>query len=101
MRRAAAVLSALLVLTTACAEASDETVRSPQGVIEEPGRLGIVHLRPGDCLRDPLADQVAALVGVPCSRAHRAQVVAIGESDDAREWLSQRVRHPRTEPRSG
>lgn len=81
--RAVLVTIIVAIAAAACAQAADETTRSTTGVIVEPGRLGIVHLRPGDCLRDPLADQVDALVGVPCNREHRAQVVAIGEADDA------------------
>ncbi len=75
-------LIALVATATGCAQAADETTRSSTGVIVEPGRLGLVHLQPGDCLRDELASRVDALVGVPCNREHRAQVVSIGEADE-------------------
>ena len=77
-----ALLVAVALLAAACASAVDETERSVTGVITGPGRLGLVHLQPGDCIRDQLADEVDAMVGVPCNREHRAQVVSIGSAED-------------------
>ena len=83
MTRAAALLGAALLLGVGCARsvASDQTVRSPTGAIIEPGELGTEHLQVGDCVQGPVPDEVEALFGVPCHRAHTAQVLAIG--DDA------------------
>ena len=50
--------------------------------VDEAGLLGLVHLRPGDCLRDALTDEVDALVGVPCAQPHRGQVVDIGRAEE-------------------
>ncbi|MEM9467582.1 MAG: hypothetical protein AAGA90_19560 [Actinomycetota bacterium] len=77
-----AILVAVVLVATACASFVDETERSVTGVITGPGRLGLVHLQPGDCIRDQLADEVDALVGVPCNRGHRAQVVSIGTAEE-------------------
>ncbi|MEM9201089.1 MAG: hypothetical protein AAGC53_05495 [Actinomycetota bacterium] len=77
-----AVALAVAVVASACGSAVDETVRSPSGAITEPGRLGLRHLQPGDCLRDELADEVEVLVGVPCNRDHRGQVVSIGRAEE-------------------
>ena len=61
---------------------ADQTTRSPAGAILEAGELGTVHLRVGDCVRGPILDTVEALYGVPCQRAHLAQVFAIGDEPD-------------------
>jgi hypothetical protein len=76
------LVALVVVFASACASAADGTTRSPTGVITEPGQLGLVHLRAGDCIRDPLSDVVEAMVGVPCSRDHRAQVVAVATADE-------------------
>ena len=75
------LLIVVALAAAACGQAIDETERSSTGVILEPGRLGLIHLRPADCIRDALADEVDVLVGVPCNRDHRAQVVSIGTAD--------------------
>lgn len=62
--------------------AADQTARSPAGAILEAGELGTVHLRVGDCVRGPIPDAVDALYGVPCQRAHLAQVFAIGDDPE-------------------
>ena len=82
MNRVVAALVVAALLGVGCSQAIDETQRSATGVITAPGRLGLLDLRPGDCIRDSLADEVDVLVGVPCAREHRAQVVSIGSSDD-------------------
>ena len=82
MRRAAALLAVgLLVVVPGCGRSvgSDQTVRSPTGAIIEPGDLGTVHLRVGDCIRGPIPEEVEALYGVPCHREHLAQVFAVGD----------------------
>lgn len=78
----ALMIVAAALVVVGCGQAIDETERSATGVITAPGRLGLVDLRPGDCIRDALADEVGAVIGVPCAREHRAQVVAVGSSDD-------------------
>ena len=71
----------VLLVAVACGQARDETTRSPNGSITAPGRLGVIHLQPGDCMRDRIPEVVDVLIGVPCSRPHHAQVVAIGDTD--------------------
>ena len=75
-------VAVVAVLASACGSAVDETTRSSAGVIVEPGRLGLGHLRPGDCIRDALADEVEVMIGVPCDRDHHGQVVSIGRDEE-------------------
>ena len=56
--------------------------RSPIGAILEPGELGTVDLRVADCVQGPIPQAVTALYGVPCHRAHMAQVFAIGDGTE-------------------
>lgn len=75
-----ALALALMLLFAACGQsATDQTERGVNGTITAPGRLGVKHLQTGDCIRDALADVVESVVGVPCSRPHRAQVIVAAE----------------------
>lgn len=84
MSRGAALFCVALLVAFGCGRAvgSDQTVRSPTGAILEPGDLGTVHLRVGDCVQGPIPEEVEALYGVPCHRAHLAQVFAVGDGTE-------------------
>ena len=84
MTRGAALIGVVLLLLAACGRSvgSDQTVRSPTGAILEPGDLGAVHLRVGDCVQGPIPEDVEALYGVPCHREHLAQVFAVGDGTE-------------------
>lgn len=71
------IASAILLAGCGRAVGADLTTRSVGGAIIEPGELGTRHLRAGDCIRDPIPAEVGALYGVPCGRAHAAQVFAV------------------------
>mgnify|MGYP001032728165 CR=1 FL=1 len=77
-------LAVVMLVLGGCSRSvvADQTLRSPSGAILEPGELGTVHLRIGDCVRGPIPDVVDALYGVPCQRAHLAQVFAIGDGPE-------------------
>ena len=92
----AALLCVVLLVTSGCGRSvsADQTVRSPTGAILEAGELGTSHLRVGDCLRGPIPAEVEALYGVPCHRAHLAQVFAVGDGTDMCEELIDRALGP-------
>lgn len=84
MTHAALLLAAVLLVFGGCGRSlgADQTVRSPTGAILEPGELGTVDLRVADCVQGPIPQAVTALYGVPCHRAHMAQVFAIGDGTE-------------------
>ena len=75
------VVASLWILVGCGQVGADQTERGANGAITAPGLLGVEHLREGDCIRDPLPDVVEGIVGVPCTRPHHAQVIAVGNTD--------------------
>ena len=75
-----------LILLTSCSDSSrpaleDESTRDDFGRIVEPGRGGVLRLRPGDCFVAG-ADEIESVAAVPCADEHDSEVLAVFDLPD-------------------
>ena len=77
--RVLAPLLAILVVASACSQASEtDATRDDEGQIAEADDVGVFRLRTGDCVQLPDESQeVETLEGVPCSDPHTGEVIGI------------------------
>lgn len=61
---------------------TDSAARDDFGRIVEPGQVGVLRLRPGDCFVAG-ADQIEAVAAVPCTSDHDSEVVAVFDLADS------------------